>query len=43
MIEQTCSKYITRPGADLMRAALIDYEAPAPHDINVVPLRGKVS
>jgi integrase len=41
MIEQTYSKYITRPGADLMRGALIDYDAPAPHDANVVSLRGK--
>ena len=40
MIEQTYSKYITRPGADLMRGALIDFDAPASRDINVVPLRG---
>ena len=37
------SKFITRPGADLMRGALIDFDAPAPRDVNVVPLRGKVS
>jgi site-specific recombinase XerD len=43
MIEQTYSKYITRPGADLMRGALIDFDAPAPRDVNVVPLRGKAS
>jgi site-specific recombinase XerD len=43
MIEQTYSKYITRPGADLMRGALIDFDAPAPHEANVVPLRGNAS
>jgi site-specific recombinase XerD len=43
MIEQTYSKYIARPGADLMRGALIDFDAPAPRDVNVVSLRGKVS
>ena len=43
MIEQTYSKHIARPGADLMRGALIDFDAPAPHGVNVVPLRGKVS
>ena len=45
MIEATYSKFITRPGADLMRGALIDFDAPAPapRDVNVVPLRGKVS
>ena len=42
MIEATYSKFITRPGADLMRGALIDFDAPAPRDVNVVPLRGKV-
>jgi site-specific recombinase XerD len=40
MIEQTYSKYITHPGADLMRGALMDFDAPAPRDVNVVPLRG---
>ena len=43
MIEATYSKFITRPGADLMRGALIDFDAPAPRDVNVVPLRGKAS
>jgi hypothetical protein len=43
MIEQTYGKYITRPGADLMRGALLDFEAPAPDDVNVIPLRGKAS
>jgi site-specific recombinase XerD len=43
MIEQTYSKYITRPGADLMRGALIDFDAPAPPDVKVVPLLGKAS
>jgi hypothetical protein len=42
-IEQTYSKYITHPGAYLMRGALLDFEAPAPDDANVVPLRGKAS
>jgi integrase len=37
-IEQTYSKYISRPGADLMRGALLDFDAPPPHDANVVPL-----
>jgi hypothetical protein len=41
MIEQTYSKYITCPGADLMRGALIDFDTPTPDDANVVPLRGK--
>ena len=41
MIEATYSKFITRPGADLMRGALIDFDAPAPRDVNVVPLRGE--
>ena len=40
MIEQTYSKYITRPGADLMRGALIDFDPPASRDVNVIPLRG---
>ena len=43
MIEATYSKFITRPGSDLMRGALIDFDAPQPRDVNVVPLRGKVS
>ena len=43
MIEQTYSKYITRPGADLMRGALIDFDEPASRDVNVIPLRGNVS
>jgi hypothetical protein len=43
MIEATYSKYIARPGADLMRAALLDFEAPAPDEANVIPLRGKTS
>jgi hypothetical protein len=43
MIEATYSKSIIRPGADLMRGALIDFDAPAPRVVNVVPLRGKVS
>jgi site-specific recombinase XerD len=42
-IEATYSKYITRPGADLMRGVLIDFAPLAPHDANVVPLRGKAS
>jgi integrase len=42
-IEATYSKFITHPGADLMRGALIDFDPPAPHDANVVPLRGKAS
>jgi hypothetical protein len=37
-IEQTYSKYIARPGADLMRGALLDFDAPAPNDANVVPI-----
>jgi integrase len=43
-IEHTYSKYIARPGADLMRGALLDFDAPAPHDANVVPIgpRSKV-
>jgi integrase len=41
MLEMTYSKHITSPGADLMRAALIDFGAPAPDDANVVALRGK--
>jgi integrase len=43
MIEATYSKHIARPGADLMRGALIDFDAPALHDPNVVPIRGKMS
>ncbi len=43
MIEATYSKYIARPGADLMRGALIDFEAPTPDDGNVIPLRGRAS
>jgi len=43
MIEQTYSKYITRPGADLMRGALVDFDTLAPDDANVIPLRGKTS
>ena len=43
MIEQTYSKYITRPGADLMRGALVDFDTRMPDDANVVPLRGKAS
>jgi len=43
MIEATYSKYIARPGADLMRGALLDFEAPAPDEANVIPLRGKTS
>jgi integrase len=43
MIEATYSKFITRSGADLMRGALLDFEAPAPDDANVVSLRGKAS
>jgi site-specific recombinase XerD len=42
MIEQTYSRFITYPGTDLMRGALIDFDAPTPRDVNVVPLRGKV-
>jgi integrase len=42
-IEATYSKYITRPCADLMRGALIDFDPPAPRDVNIVPLRGKAS
>ena len=42
-IEATYSKYITHPGADLMRGALIDFDPLAPQDANVVPLRGKAS
>jgi site-specific recombinase XerD len=37
-LEATYSKYITRQGADLMRGALIDFDAPAPDDANVVPI-----
>jgi hypothetical protein len=36
-VEQTYSKFITRPGADLMRGALIDFDAPA-SSANVVPI-----
>jgi integrase len=43
MIEATYSKYIARPGADLMRGALIDFDPLAPDDANVIPLRGKTS
>ena len=39
-IEQTYSKYISRPGAHLMRGALLDFDAPTPDDANVIPLRG---
>jgi hypothetical protein len=42
-LEQTYSKYIARPGADLMRGALLDFDAPVPDDANLVPLRGKAS
>ena len=38
MIETTYSKFITRPGADLMRGALIDFDAPTPDSVNVVPI-----
>jgi hypothetical protein len=38
MIEATYSKYIARPGADLMRGALLDFDTPAPHDANAVPI-----
>jgi integrase len=38
MIEATYSKFITRPGADLMRGALIDFDAPAPDSAQVVPI-----
>jgi site-specific recombinase XerD len=43
MIEATYSKFITHPGADLMRGALIDFDQPSADDANVVPLRGKAS
>ena len=42
-IEATYSKYITHPGADLMRGALVDFDTLAPDDANVIPLRGKTS
>jgi hypothetical protein len=29
------------PGADLMRSALIDFDAPASRDVNIILLRGK--
>jgi integrase len=41
MIEATYSKYIARPGADLMRGALIDIDAPAPHDAKRHPAAGQ--
>lgn len=43
MIEATYSKHIARPGADLIRGALLDFDTPAPADANVVPLWGKAS
>jgi integrase len=43
MIEAAYSKYIVRPGVDLMRGALLDFDAPVPHGANVVALRGKPS
>jgi hypothetical protein len=43
MIEQTYSKFIMRPGADLMRGALIDFDQPSADGANVVPLRGTTS
>jgi hypothetical protein len=37
MIEATYARYITKPGADLMRGALIDFGAPAPEPDKVAP------
>jgi site-specific recombinase XerD len=37
MLEATYSKFITRPGADLMRGALIDFDEPEPDPANIAP------
>jgi integrase len=38
MIEATYSKHIADPGADLMRGALLDFDATAPDEAKVVPI-----
>jgi integrase len=40
MIEQTYSKHIVRPGADLVRGAMLDLDQPAPVPGKVVKLHG---
>jgi hypothetical protein len=40
-LPKEAAAYRSSPVADLLRGALIDFDVPPPHGVNVVPLRGK--